>query len=460
MTRIRSIPTRLRAAGLLGLLALASSGPALGYESDVHYGLTRWLALRAGFGESHAEAMAVANQRVDGGMVEMQWLNLEYGCAGRLPDLAREFQARNYPSAMAVPAEPAERAVLPGGEAARRDLAALSARLQGKEGLLVGKFGEALHALQDSWSHQGTPSTPDFGAVLDCDARLVSAPPAARGGAHSHAAERTARWPADALAMAKATYEVLLAYPPIEGRTRQPAPWPTLALAVEAFAKADTKTRKRAWFIGQGFGDTGFLGGTSLADGPDPGPLQWGGRKLLPLPGSASTQHDAPADLRAFVDRLLARWLSAERVEDVVADLGPRRDALSPAGSALRPRSDLMARLELWRLRDHGAAAELAHAPAALTAAQLRAVDRLTRDKRAVVLPASPADALFPLLPGGPEAAPLVPYIVRPLPDARGRQRMIAILRFRHAPYDTVGCIVEREGKRWTLVDLVALVDQ
>ena len=448
---------RRRAAALAALLA-AALPPAAAFESDVHYGLTRWLALRAGFEASHAEAVAVHNQRVDGGMIETQTLNLEYACAGRLDGPARQHQAASFPAAKAVPAVAVERAVVAGGDAARRALAALMAQASGKEGLLAGKLGEALHPLQDSWSHQGVPSAPDFGGVLECDSQRFSGPPAARGGAMSHAASLTARAPAETLAMAKASYDALVAYPPIEGRARRPAPWSTLEPLVAAFAKADTKTAKRAWFVAQGIADTGFLEGTSLPDGPEPGLLRWQGRKLLALPGAASTQHDAPVEARAFFDRLLARWLGEERIEDIVAEFA-RPPAGATKAEAARGTRELVARLKLWKLRDHGAAAALAHAPAPLTAAQLRAVDALVRAPRAFV-GGAPGEAVFPLLPVAVQATPLVPYIVRPLPDADGRRRVVAILRFRHAPYDSVGWIAEHDGTRWALVAQVAAVDQ
>ena len=54
---------------------------------------------------------------------------------------------------------------------------------------------------------------------------------------------------------------------------------------------------------------------------------------------------------------------------------------------------------------------------------------------------------------------PMLPYIVRALPTAGGAQRMIAIARLKHAPYDTVGWIAEQRGDRWVLIDMVSSVD-
>ena len=450
----------LRLPAILALVAvlLALPVPAQAFESDVHFGLTRWLALRAGFTPSQADSIAVANQRIDGGLIENLAFSLEYACAGSFPEVARQVQDHHYPSAKPVPAAPVDRMVVPGGEAARRALAALAPQLKGKEGLLLGKFGEALHPLQDSWAHQGKPSQPGLGASLGCDAALASSPPLARGGSQSHSANLSAAWPADVIGMAQATYEALRQYPAIQAQDRQPADWALLLPALRAFAKASTKTQKRAWFVGQGITDTGFLGGISLPDGADPGLLTWGGQRLPPLAGSKSLQHDAPAEVRAFFDDLLARWLSNERVESVLADMGPAR-AKPVASDGVRSARELAARLKLWKLRDHGNAAKLAHAPAPLSDVQLQAVDRLVLGAAAMLPPMALAEAVYPLQPAGPAPMPLLPYIVRPLPDWAGLPRMMAIARLKHAPYDTVGWIAARIGERWVLVDLVASVD-
>ena len=440
-------------------LALTLPARALAYESDVHFGLTRWLALRADFTESQSEAIALADQRIDGGMIETLELSLEFACAGSFPQVARQAQHEHYPSATAVPAPAAARVVVPGSDAARAALIAFAAPLKGREGLMLGKFGEALHPLQDSWAHQGVPSGLLAAASLPCDPMLMSAHPAVRGGPDSHSADASASWPADTLAMAKATYEELLRYPTIDGRLRKPAQWNTLLPLLKGFVNAATKTQKRAWFVLQAMPDTRFLSGTSLPDGPDPGPLDWNGVKLLTLSGNSSKQHDAPADARAFVDRLLARWLGGERVETVVAEMAEApasgKPPVNPAVASMR---ELTARLKLWKMRDHGSAVKLVHAPSPMTSAQLRAADRLTSDPRALLAPTDLSQAVYPLQPAAPAPMPLLPYLMRALPESSGVSRMIAIAKLRHAPYDTMGWIIERREKGWSLVEVVATV--
>jgi hypothetical protein len=442
-------------------LAAALCGPAHAYEADVHFGLTQWLALQAGFDESQSQAIAVGNHRVDSGLMDTLEVNLEVACVGRHAEAAMEVQGRHYPAATQAPAAPQQRPVEPGSAAARRPMAELLARTPGKEGLLLSQFGATLHTLQDSWSHAGVPGTASPGGGLGCEAAHDSSHPAGRGGPQSHDADLTHRYPADVPAMARATYEALVAYPRVQGRERKPAAWDALAGVIERFARARTKTEKREWFVAQGLEDTNFLEGVSLPDGPKPGPLRSEARKLPPLKGPTSTQHDAPAEVRAFFDGLVARWLGSEPVARVVAELAGA--GMSAGGGAPKPDArlrQLAARMTLWKLRDHGSAAALAHAAGPLNARQLAAVDRLAKTPAAFVA-ASPAEAFFPLLAKGEYASPLLPYIVRELPASPSRvPRMIAIARLRHAPYDTVGWIAERSADRWVLVDMVAAVDQ
>lgn len=467
--------TRTVVAAALALAASVQFAPAQAYEADVHYGLTQWLALKAGFDESQSEAIAVGNHRVDSGRMDTMELNLEHACVGRFAEAAQDVQKRHYPSATPAPSAPDRRVVEPNSAASRKPMTELLARAKGKEGLLLSQFGATLHTLQDSWSHAGTPGVASPGGGLACEATLASGHPAARGGADSHDADLTHRYPGEVLPMAQATYEALVAYPPVQGRARKAAAWSDLAAEVERFARARTKTEKREWFVAQGVAVTDFLEGVSLPDGPSPGSLQFGGRKLPPLKGPKSTQHDAPADVKAFFDGLIARWLGSEPVEDVVAELaGAKKPEQAPAAkaavkqvakrAAAKPDPklrELTARMKLWKLRDHGSASPLAHAAGPLNAKQLAAVDRLAKQPSAYVAPASVAAAFFPLLAKGEHASPLLPYIVRELPASGANPpRMIAIARLMHAPYDTIGWIAERAPSGWVLVDVVAAVDQ
>ena len=101
-----------------GLLFAAASSS--GFESDVHFGLTQWLALQAGFDEESAKTIAVGDQRVESG--DMQYVGpvLAYACVAKDDLRSRLAGEHHYPSAGTVPGAPLTRAVVPDGDAAKK----------------------------------------------------------------------------------------------------------------------------------------------------------------------------------------------------------------------------------------------------------------------------------------------------------------------------------------------------
>ena len=333
----RILPVRRARVAAAWVLALA--GPCHAYEADVHFGLTQWLARLAGFSAGQATAIALGNSRIDSGLIDTMELVLEHACVAVFPEAAADVQRRHFPSAVTVPARPEARTVAAGSAAARKPLDDRLPLVIGKEGLMLSKYGEALHTLQDSWSYAGVPGIPEPGAGIGCDPAYASAHPAGRGASHPHGAALTYTHPADVVSMASASYQALTAYPPIAGTSRRPEPWAALAPLVEQFARARTKTEKRDWFVGQGINETEFLHHTTLPDGPRPGPLEFMGRMLPPLKGATSNQHDAAREIKAFFDELFARWLGTESVDAVVMALGmepPADPGPAPAAHAHR----------------------------------------------------------------------------------------------------------------------------
>ena len=55
----------MRKVILVLIFQLGATPSVLAYETDVHYGLTKWLALVAGFESNDAEQIATANQDLD-----------------------------------------------------------------------------------------------------------------------------------------------------------------------------------------------------------------------------------------------------------------------------------------------------------------------------------------------------------------------------------------------------------
>lgn len=437
---------------VLSALLAALSLPAHSYESDVHYGLTLWLSLKAGFSPWQARAIALGDYRIDSGSMSTLSMLPEYACVGKDAPTALAIQQRHYPSDSSVPSAPEKRAVEAGSVAARAMLVQTLRAAQGKELQYLGLFGAALHPLQDSWAHAGVPTVPTLGGESLCDDKLASSPPA-RGSGGPHSADLTFTSQVSTTAMAKATYEALTQFPSIQSERRVAASWSAIEPSVQQFANARTKTSKREWFVSQGVSDTAFLEGITLPDGPSPGSLDFDGRQLPPLEANTSTQYDAPVDARAFFDRLVRRWFGDEPLERVVADL-------TEGGRAAARAEQLTARLKLWRLRDHGAAADMAHLARPFSKRELAKVNLLSsRASDSIHVP--PQKAFFPLVAIGPNPSPLLPFVVRTLPPVSGQMpRAIALARLKHAPHDTIMFVAEMNTKAWTLVDVIGIVDQ
>src|SRR5436190_23624915 len=69
VNRHSSHPMQLRFV-LLVLGIFLVPGSVAAFERDVHFGLTKWLALQAGFNVPQADAIATGDQRVDSGDIQ------------------------------------------------------------------------------------------------------------------------------------------------------------------------------------------------------------------------------------------------------------------------------------------------------------------------------------------------------------------------------------------------------
>ena len=441
-------PASMKRRFLAVLGGVFLSTGAFAAESDVHFGLTKWLTMKAGFPERQADFIATGNQRVDSGSMSSLEFVLQYACSAKLDELARMVKDRHFPSAGPLPAAPQKRVVVAGDDAARREVAAMLNSVPQQAGFLLIKFGESLHPLQDSYFHQGVPDVPAPEGI-ECDATRANANPKARGGWNSHKADITRYWPADTVAMARATYEALNRYPLAEGAARTPQEWNTIRPLLDGFVQASTKTEKKAWFVKQGFGDVSFLEPISLQDGAERWTAHWNGHRIPPLPNALSAQRGHPADVVAFFNELFPAWMKASDLDELARRYAPREVA-----------KEVAARLKVWRIRDHGRVAEIAHARAPLDARLRAELDAVLKDPLAIAKYETPLEAVFPMLPKTEDSQPLAPFVLQDLAASNaGNPRVIAIVKLRHAPYDTVGLVGERTAQGWRLTSVVATID-
>jgi hypothetical protein len=446
-------------------------------EADVNFGLTKWLAIQAGFTQEQADALGIGDQRVNSGDMQYIELSPSYGCLARDLESAQTVRLMHFPSENAPPAEPSRRGVVPGNNVATEALLKMEAAKPDQAPYLLYLMGAALHTLQASWMHQGVPDVPvPFGALAPCDPMLAWANPRARGGWNSHKADLTYPWPTEITSMAQATYDALLRLPAIAGEHRSPKPWADVRVKLTGFIRASTKTDKKKWFQAQRIGDVSFLEGISLPDGAERFESRWPHRKLPALRTLQSTQHHIEPELLDAMSRFFTRWVSvtdfdalaAEMAEPEIASRSAAwrapafalRASASELGFAPADKAELAARLRAWRIRDHGSVAKLAHALHPLTAAQRARLATIARDPRELANYPAPTDAYFPLLVNGPEPSPLLAFILYPLASSKqGNARAIAVTKFRHAPYDTVEVLVERIEQHWYVVAIRAVVD-
>jgi hypothetical protein len=430
---------------------LAGTTAASAFEADVHFGLTRWLALQAGFDDQSAETIAIGNQRVDSGDMQFLDLVLLYGCLNPEDLGSSRTSIHHYATSGAVPGPVQGRAVIVGGDSAQKAAGDVVKIPADQAHYRLFKLGEALHLLQDSWSHQGVPDVPQPATgVFSCDATRAWGHPAARGGWNSHKADLTMAWPADTRAMARASYDVLKQYPELTAAKRTPRTWDEVAAQLDGFIRASTKTEKKRWFAAHGIGDVSFLEGISLADGAQPFDLKWKGRKLPPLTDAVSRQHAVDPDLLAFFNRFFAKWVMTADFKALAAEFGPQGQ---PGGAA-----ELEARLKLWRLRDHGRVASLAHARS-LSDEQRTAIDTIGSQRSAYARYDDAAAAFYPLLPRGKDVSPLLPFYINAVAPDGKPARAVAILRFRHTPYDSLAVVAENSGGHWRVTAITATVD-
>lgn len=233
------------------------SGLVWPYEDDVHYGLTKWLAIKADLSLAQAEIIAKENVMVDGRATSAVSLVAFYACLGTDQKGSELVRENHFPTTGPVPSAPSSRIVSPDSKVARKvALDSIQSALSGSpddERYNLEQLGAGLHRLQDSFSHQGIPDVPHF-LIFKCDETYAWAHPASRHGWDKHDADITSLFPEDADAMAMATYEVLCRFKLKTTHSACATNWAKLAPKVKEFNRASSKSAKLRWFDGQSSG--------------------------------------------------------------------------------------------------------------------------------------------------------------------------------------------------------------
>src|SRR5262245_21221945 len=93
-SRLKASDSFRRYCVALLLSGLIVPGTVSAFESDVHFGLTQWLALQAGFVPREAEALAIGDQRVDSGDMQFMDLVTAYGCLRKSAESSANVERR------------------------------------------------------------------------------------------------------------------------------------------------------------------------------------------------------------------------------------------------------------------------------------------------------------------------------------------------------------------------------
>jgi len=156
----------------------------------------------------------------------MQYIEVlpTYACLAIDRENADLVRLLRFPSQGTVPGAPDRRSVTPGNDIApEKALLKMEGAKPSQAPYLLHLMGAALHTLQASWAHRGSPTYHDPSVLLGrAMPRSPGANPRARGGWNSHKADLTYAWPADTLSMAEATYSALRILPPISDVQRSP----------------------------------------------------------------------------------------------------------------------------------------------------------------------------------------------------------------------------------------------
>ncbi len=422
----------------LGLLPVVCINASHAYEDDIHFGLTKWLAQKAGYSESQAHLIAKANVDYDHSELSAISLVKHSACYGRDPIVSREVRKIHFPSEAPVPSEPADRKVDPGSDAARSAYQRVLAVPAKSEEENLNALGQALHPLQDSWSHQGIPDSPLSPA---CDRKLSWGHPEKRGGWRSHQADIAHRYSGDALRMAEATYSALCESRKKLYSTTCQRQFNSISAEVFTLVQLNTKAAKAAWFKERNFSNVAFLYATSVPDGNTKAghePSDYSSASLSPIRKSnegALPNSPEAAFMRAFFHR----WMTSNDITSVVKEffaLNAYRDNLGSGEARQIAQFSAEVQLRFWRVRDHGLIQQSLEGDHNLIVRPLQGVPTVIEqgDQPYPQL----GDALLPLDASG---LPIATWTTR---REDGSVLWVGAARIRHAPYELVIVVAER----------------
>jgi hypothetical protein len=454
------------------LCVVLIAAPVSAWEADVHYGLTKWLAYEAGFSLADAEKIAQGTEDPDEGFVKPAPIAVAIACITRDYAGAQFVKEFHFPSKGKAPGPPDGRIVVPGeSENAATTMVdkVLDAHLAGQpRDKALKSLGEALHPLEDSWSHQGLPDSP-FPPL--CDRDFSSGHPVKRGGWRLHDADltylhgpSTPSDESDTLQTARKTYDKMIAFltkhPEFvergaDGHLRAPKLWSSLDGQVIKFERAATKADKRAWFsqlTDVPFPDLGFLRDINLPEDR----LAALSSAVRPTLGAASLQlvsaqmlSVAPVDAKKFADLFLIAWIVKHDLRYASTMINRSAFARPFVREPDEKSEDIATRsiLAMWLIKDHGLVNKLGHGLNPENTARFETLNQPKIEVSSLEGAISGSNgALYDSFRVVPDGGPAPP----------SNNTYVIVFRFRHAPRDAVMLLLTQDNKGKWLVDALS----
>lgn len=425
------------------------------WESDVHLGLTQWLALQAGFPYEQAREIASGTQSVDDEWdTAPVWLGIKVIFANS-KDSSKVLRDNHFPTVGEIPDDPKNREVEANSLMAQQAvLRELEIPYRTKPFRALRDLGRALHSFQDSWSHQGQPDVP-LRPVWAISPEYAWSHPEQRGGWYSHDADLTANHIDDAFDVAEKTFVKLCDYhlknfP--QKHTRQ-CNETSLTRDVGEFFKASSKQAKLEWLTSHDIGREDAVAAvnfTSLSDANID--VEHRSRRVT----SQSKVDTAGVAVEKFIDAFLRKWIvegdvttaatfvSERGLDEQFALMGFPDRKFDASRQSRQWREGF---LSLWLLDDHSKADQMHHGMDPKFGYELT---RNSDEKRIEV--ASLHEAIE--WKGGKR------YEILQVNAANNpflNPASAVVFRFIHAPKDAIVLVVQKAGKQWEIIRLIAI---
>jgi len=452
------------------LMFLLSNTNVYAWESDMHYGLTKWLAVKAGFTSDDAEIIAAGSESADeSNVLKASVVVPMYVCLGNSTEASRHVQRHHFPSDGYVPSSKKDRKIIPGDQDiqnggnrwVRQEISIKDKNKHRHTNL--NRFGQSLHPLADSWSHQGIPDKPP----ITCTDDLFWSHSKDRGGRFSHDADITHKYVDDTMFAAKTIYHYMIkflqSHP--EYKNKSYKSWNGLKSHVKRFAETKTALEKKKWFdsnhdvpLNSYTTYPCFLRDTSLKDH----------QKICSQDDSEKGENVNQVERQRFkgngklqgatefFDSFLSTWIVKRNIGGIINEtfnIQAVKSALvagHPEWKTIDTNLWFRTILSMWLVPDHGLVNQLGHGMPFLnkTGFDILAHETIRKFGRTFK---SLSEAIH--FPGTNR-----PYQIF-LPSPSGNDyRVVILFRFNHTPRDMLIFIASKINERWMITGMSWIV--